>query len=40
MVNDGWKAGKKDKDIYEQFEHNIGITENGYEIFTEAEKGE
>ena len=34
MLNDGWTAVTKDKSLSAQFEHTIGITENGYEIFT------
>ena len=29
----------KDKSLSAQFEHTVGITENGYEIFTESAKG-
>ena len=36
MLNDGWTAVTKDKSLSAQFEHTIGITENGYEIFTES----
>ena len=39
MLNDGWTAVTKDKSFSAQFEHTIGITENGYEIFTESVKG-
>ena len=39
MLNDGWTAVSKDKSLSAQFEHTIGITENGYEIFTESAKG-
>ena len=39
MLNDGWTAVTKDKSLSAQFEHTIGITENGYEIFTESVKG-
>ncbi len=38
-LNDGWTAVTKDKSLSAQFEHTIGITENGYEIFTESGKG-
>jgi len=38
-LNDGWTAVTKDKSLSAQFEHTIGITENGYEIFTESVKG-
>ena len=38
-LNDGWTAVTKDKSLSAQFEHTLGITENGYEIFTESVKG-
>ena len=38
-LNDGWTAVTKDKSLSAQFEHSLGITENGYEIFTESVKG-
>ena len=39
VLNDGWTAVTKDKSLSAQFEHTLGITENGYEIFTESVKG-
>ena len=33
-LNDGWTAVSKDKSLSAQFEHTIGVTKNGYEIFT------
>jgi len=33
-LNDGWTAVTKDKSLSSQFEHTIGITETGNEIFT------
>ena len=39
VLNYGWTAVTKDKSLSAQFEHTIGITENGYEIFTESAKG-
>ena len=38
-LNDGWTAVTKDKSLSAQFEHTLGITESGYEIFTESDKG-
>jgi len=38
MLNDGWTAVTKDKKLSAQFEHTIGITETGYEIFTKSKK--
>ena len=34
ILNDGWTAVTKDKSLSAQFEHTIGITETGNEIFT------
>ena len=39
ILDDGWTAVTKDKSLSAQFEHTIGITENGYEIFTKSVKG-
>ncbi|MCA0910789.1 type I methionyl aminopeptidase [Qipengyuania gaetbuli] len=39
MLSDGWTAVTRDKSLSAQFEHSIGITENGVEIFTESPKG-
>ena len=36
-LNDGWTA-TKDKSLSAQFEHTIGVTKQGCEIFTLAEK--
>jgi methionyl aminopeptidase len=34
ILADGWTAVTKDKSLSAQFEHSIGVTETGYEIFT------
>ena len=34
ILNDGWTAVTKDKTLSAQFEHTLGITEKGNEIFT------
>lgn len=34
LLNDGWTAVTRDKSLSAQFEHSIGITETGNEIFT------
>ena len=39
VLNDGWTAVTKDKSLSAQFEHTVGITDSGYEIFTESDKG-
>ena len=38
-LNDGWTAVTKDKSLSAQFEHTVGVTNEGYEIFTLSEKG-
>ncbi len=39
MLNDGWIAVTRDKSLSAQFEHSIGITEAGCEIFTLSPRG-
>ena len=39
LLNDGWTAVTRDKSLSAQFEHSIGLTETGAEIFTESPKG-
>lgn len=39
VLNDGWTAVTRDKSLSAQFEHSIGITEDGAEIFTQSAKG-
>ncbi len=39
ILDDGWTAVSKDKSLSAQFEHTIGIKDNGYEIFTESVNG-
>ena len=34
ILNDGWTAVTKDKSLSAQFEHTVGVTKDGYEIFT------
>lgn len=34
ILNDGWTAVTRDRSLSAQFEHTLGVTENGYEIFT------
>ena len=38
MLKDGWTAVTKDKTLSAQFEHTVGVTNNGFEIFTESKK--
>ncbi len=39
MLDDGWTAVTRDKSLSAQFEHSIGVTDDGYEIFTLSPKG-
>ncbi len=34
ILKDGWTAVTKDRSLSAQFEHSIGVTANGYELFT------
>ena len=36
LLKDGWTAVTKDKSLSAQFEHTIGVTDNGFEIFTKS----
>ena len=39
ILSDGWTAVTKDKSLSAQFEHSIGVTATGCEIFTQSPKG-
>jgi len=39
LLSDGWTAVTRDRSLSAQFEHSIGITETGCEIFTASPKG-
>ncbi len=39
ILADGWTAVTKDKSLSAQFEHSIGVTADGYEIFTLSPAG-
>jgi methionyl aminopeptidase len=39
VLKDGWTAVTKDKSLSAQFEHSLGVTETGCEIFTLSPKG-
>jgi methionyl aminopeptidase len=39
ILSDGWTAVTKDRSLSAQFEHTIGVTATGYEIFTLSPKG-
>ena len=34
ILADGWTAVTRDKKLSAQFEHTVGVTKNGYEVFT------
>ena len=38
LLKDGWTAVTKDKSLSAQFEHTVGVTNNGFEIFTRSKK--
>lgn len=38
LQSDGWTVRTKDGSISAQFEHTIGVTDNGFEIFTKSPK--
>lgn len=37
--HDGWTVTTRDKSLSAQFEHSIGVTKDGFEIFTASKKG-
>jgi methionyl aminopeptidase len=39
ILDDGWTAVTRDRSLSAQFEHMIGVTETGYEIFTLSPTG-
>jgi methionyl aminopeptidase len=39
ILSDGWTAVTRDKQLSAQFEHSVGITESGHEIFTLSPSG-
>ncbi len=39
LLNDGWTAVTKDRSLSAQFEHSIGVTKDGCEIFTTSPAG-
>jgi methionyl aminopeptidase len=39
ILSDGWTAVTKDRSLSAQFEHSIGVTATGYEIFTLSPTG-
>ena len=39
VLNDGWTAVTKDKSLSAQYEHSVGVTEDGVVIFTKSPAG-
>ncbi|MFW2392169.1 MAG: type I methionyl aminopeptidase [Methyloceanibacter sp.] len=39
ILSDGWTAVTRDRSLSAQFEHTVGVTETGYEVFTLSPKG-
>jgi len=39
ILEDGWTAVTRDRKLSAQFEHSIGVTADGHEIFTLSPKG-
>jgi methionyl aminopeptidase len=39
VLNDGWTAVTRDRSLSAQFEHSVGVTESGVEIFTLSPQG-
>ena len=39
ILNDGWTAVTKDKSLSAQFEHTVGVKNDGCEIFTKSKSG-
>lgn len=39
ILDDGWTAVTKDRSLSAQFEHSIGVTKDGVEIFTQSPAG-
>ena len=39
IMSNGWTAVTRDKSLSAQFEHSLGVTKDGYEVFTYSPKG-
>jgi methionyl aminopeptidase len=39
LLEDGWTAVTRDRSLSAQFEHTVGVTATGHEIFTLSPKG-
>ena len=38
ILSDGWTAVTRDKKLSAQYEHTVGVTKNGFEVFTLSKK--
>jgi len=38
ILSDGWTAVTRDRSLSAQFEHSVGVTATGFEIFTLSER--
>ena len=38
LLKDGWTAVTKDKSLSAQFEHTVGVTKDGFKIFTKSKR--
>jgi methionyl aminopeptidase len=39
ILGDGWTTVTRDRSLSAQFEHTVGVTEEGVEVFTLSPKG-
>jgi methionyl aminopeptidase len=39
LLSDGWTAVTKDRSLSAQFEHTVGVTQTGVEVFTTSPAG-
>jgi methionyl aminopeptidase len=39
VLSDGWTAVTRDRSLSAQFEHSVGVTATGYEVFTHSPRG-
>jgi len=39
ILSDGWTAVTRDRSLSAQFEHTVGVTETGCQIFTASPQG-
>jgi methionyl aminopeptidase len=39
ILADGWTAVTRDRELSAQFEHTVGVTQTGCEVFTRSPKG-